>query len=101
VRLAALRRPELRICTNTHGSADVGDPMPRWQYRAIDLNDLPRGSDEIDVLNAAGADGWELVAIAGNRIAYMKRQTEDPADAPDAAPRRKVRKVAPKSPKAE
>jgi hypothetical protein len=71
--------------------------MPQWRYCAIDLNDLPRGSDEIDVVNAAGADGWELVAITGNRIAYMKRQTEDLADAPDAPPRRKVRKVAPKA----
>jgi hypothetical protein len=80
----------------------MGDPMLQWRYCAIDLNDLPRGFDEIDVLNAAGADGWELVAIMGNWIAYMKRQTEDLADAPDAPPstrlgRRKVRKVAPKA----
>jgi hypothetical protein len=80
----------------------MGDPVPQWRYCAIDLNDLPRGSDEIDLLNAAGADGWELVTIKCNNIALLKRQIEDLADAPDAPPsprlgRRKVQKVASKA----
>ena len=32
--------------------------MPEWKYRKIDLNQYrPRG-DELDLLNAAGAEGW-------------------------------------------
>ena len=45
--------------------------MPEWEYRKIDLNQYrPRG-DELDLLNAAGADGWELVGIASNNMAYL------------------------------
>jgi hypothetical protein len=53
--------------------------MPRWEYREIDLGDLPPRTDEIMLLNAAGDDGWELVAITTNYIAILKRQTEDRA----------------------
>jgi len=53
--------------------------MPQWQYRVVDLNDAPRGSDEIDVLNDAGGEGWELIGITANNIAYMKRQIVPPA----------------------
>ena len=28
--------------------------MPRWEYRKLDLNDLPRNTDAIDLLNDAG-----------------------------------------------
>ena len=35
--------------------------MPQWEYRKIDLNDVPPKTDEIDVLNHAGADGWEVL----------------------------------------
>jgi hypothetical protein len=45
----------------------------RWEYRKIALNDVPRRTDDIDVLCAAGEDGWELVAILANNIAYLKR----------------------------
>jgi hypothetical protein len=48
--------------------------MPEWQYRALDLNDLPRKSEALDLLNDAGAGGWELVIIMPNHIAYLKRQ---------------------------
>jgi hypothetical protein len=51
----------------------MGAPMPGWEYLTIDLNDLPRNSDEIDILNDAGHEGWELVAITRNKIAYLKR----------------------------
>ena len=48
--------------------------MPQWQYHTIYLAEIPRGSDAIDVLNDAGGEGWELVGITANNIAYLKRQ---------------------------
>ena len=36
------------------------------------------------MLNAAGADGWELVGITTNNIAYLKRELEELAPAPAA-----------------
>ena len=45
--------------------------VPEWEYRKIDLNQYrPRG-DELDLLNAAGADGWELVGITSHNMAYL------------------------------
>jgi len=55
-----------------------------WEYRKIDLNQQRTGSDELEMLNAAGADGWELVGITGNNIAYLKRRFEEPAPATTA-----------------
>jgi hypothetical protein len=55
--------------------------MRQWDYRKINLNDLPRRSVDIDLLNAAGENGWELVAIAANGIAYFKRELTPPAPA--------------------
>jgi hypothetical protein len=52
--------------------------MPRWEYRKIDLNNVPRKTDDMDLLNDAGAHGWELVSITANNVAYLKRQTVDP-----------------------
>jgi H-NS histone C-terminal domain len=49
-----------------------------WEYRKIDLNDQPRRSNEIDVLCDAGKDGWELVTILPNHMAYLKREVADP-----------------------
>lgn len=45
-----------------------------WEYQKIDLNQLPRKTDEIEALCDAGAEGWELVAILANNVAYLKRQ---------------------------
>jgi hypothetical protein len=66
--------------------------MPQWQYRTIYLNEVPRGSDAIDVLNDAGGEGWELVGITTNNIAYLKRQVAQiGATVPSASsPRRKT-----------
>jgi hypothetical protein len=55
--------------------------MTEWQYRKIDLTDLPRKADDIDVLNEAGGDGWELVGITANNFAYLKRQIAEPTPA--------------------
>lgn len=47
--------------------------MTGWNYLSIDLNNLPRKRKELDLLNDAGAEGWELVAINGLNIATLKR----------------------------
>jgi hypothetical protein len=48
--------------------------MPEWQYITLDLSDLPRRATVLDLLNDAGKQGWELVLIMSNNIAYLKRQ---------------------------
>jgi hypothetical protein len=45
-----------------------------WEYRKIDLNQLSRKVDEIDLLCDVGEEGWELVAILTNNVAYLKRE---------------------------
>jgi hypothetical protein len=55
--------------------------MPQWEYRRIDLNDAPRRGDSVDALNKVGSEGWELVAVTGNGVAYVKRQLPEPAKA--------------------
>jgi hypothetical protein len=55
--------------------------MPQWEYRRLDLNDAPRRSDDIEVLNRAGSEGWELVSVTNNGIAYVKRPIPEPAKA--------------------
>ena len=51
--------------------------MTEWEYRKIDLNQQRPRSDELDMLNAAGADGWELVSITSTNLAYLKRPIEE------------------------
>ena len=48
--------------------------MTQWEYRKIALYELPRRADDIDLLCDAGREGWELVAILANNVAYLKRQ---------------------------
>jgi DNA-binding protein H-NS len=58
--------------------------VAEWEYRKLYLNQhSPRG-DELDLLNAAGAEGWELVGITNNNTAYLKREIKDPAAARSA-----------------
>ena len=48
--------------------------MSLWDYRKIALNQLSAKTNDVDVLNDAGDEGWELVAILPNNIAYLKRE---------------------------
>jgi len=45
-----------------------------WEYKKIVLGEVPRKSDEMALLCDAGEDGWELVAILANNVAYLKRE---------------------------
>ena len=58
------------------------EPVPEWEYSRINLNEVPRRTDDIDVLNDAGKEGWELVTITANNIAFLKRQIDEPARTP-------------------
>jgi len=64
--------------------------MPQWQYCAIHLSELPQRANEIDLLNDAGEDRWELVGITTNNIAYLKRQVVGPTASSAASPRRRT-----------
>jgi H-NS histone C-terminal domain len=58
--------------------------VSQWEYRKIALNQLPRKGDDIDLLCEVGMEGWELVAILANSMAYLKRQaTRDRNEASD------------------
>jgi hypothetical protein len=52
--------------------------MAAWEYRKINLNDLPRRATDLDLLDKAGADDWKLVVITINNIAYLKRHIPKP-----------------------
>ena len=43
---------------------------------------MPPGTAVIDALNRAGKEGWELVAITLNHIAYLRRRIAKPAARP-------------------
>ena len=60
--------------------------MPQWEYSKIDLNNVPTKSSDLDTLDDAGKDGWELVSITANNFAYLKRPVEDAAPEPRAKP---------------
>jgi hypothetical protein len=53
--------------------------MARWEYTKIHLSELPRQGDDVDLLNDAGNNGWELVGITNSNIAYLKRMVAEPA----------------------
>ena len=59
--------------------------MREWEYRKIALNQLSPKTADVDVLNDAGDEGWELVAILPNNVAYLKRQVGE--SVPEAAVR--------------
>ena len=66
--------------------------MREWEYRKIDLSQQQPRSDELALLNVAGADGWELVAITVNNVAYLRRPV--PESAPEGVTTRSPETVA-------
>lgn len=64
--------------------------MIRWQYMTIDLGARTRKESEVDLLNRAGEQGWELVGITPPLTAWMRRPQES------AAPRSASFEVEPK-----
>jgi hypothetical protein len=56
--------------------------VAEWEYRKIDLNQQHPRRDDIDILNAAGADGWELVGITSNNMAYSLSRKSSPGVMP-------------------
>ena len=62
--------------------------MPQWEYDKIDLSNLPTKIQDIDLLNDAGKERWELVGISTNHIAYLKRQINE--EFPTKSARRKT-----------
>jgi len=48
-----------------------------WTYRKIALNQHHRRGDDVELLCDAGEEGWELVSILPNNVAYLKRKIED------------------------
>jgi hypothetical protein len=58
--------------------------MPRWEYRIVNLSETSRKARDIDLLADAGDEGWELVAVTPNNMAYMKRPADPPAPPPRA-----------------
>ena len=54
--------------------------MKQWEYKKIALSEVSRRRDEIDLLCEAGEEGWELVTILPNNIAYLKREVYEDAE---------------------
>lgn len=63
--------------------------MLEWEYRKLDLGQVANKMDEIDVLNRAGREGWELVSLTPNNQGYLKRLVDPPA--PPVAASRKTK----------
>ena len=63
--------------------------MPQWEYRAIRLKELPQ-DNKLEVVNDAGEDGWELVGITTDDVAYLKREVVKPGTALAKPPRRTI-----------
>jgi hypothetical protein len=62
--------------------------MPQWEYRQILLSEFLSPEQELEALNVAGEEGWELVGITINNVAYLKRQA--PATPSASSLRRKT-----------
>jgi len=70
-----------------------------WEYKRLDLSDPPRGRTDVDVLNEAGYDGWELVALTTNHVAILKRHVAaSPGRTASVARARSRSVVSPKEP---
>ena len=61
-----------------------------WEYRVINLIEVPVKSTFQDVLNAAGREGWELVGVT-SQAAFLKRPTASEASQGTVTVRRSAR----------
>ena len=68
--------------------------MPHWEYRKIDLSDVPPKTTDIDLLDDAGRDGWELISIGANNFAYLKRPVGDAEAATELPAKQSTRRKA-------
>ncbi len=65
--------------------------MAEWEYTKINLNESPRKTEDIDLLNDAGKAGWELIALTSNNVAYLKRGLSQQVQSEPARTRSRVR----------
>ena len=61
-----------------------------WEYTRADLSLTSKRGSELDILNALGAEGWELVAIMSNNVAYLKRMSEEEKKPKNGNNRKKI-----------
>jgi hypothetical protein len=55
--------------------------MPIWEYRKVHPDASPHAMNDIELLNAAGGEGWEVVHITDTSVAYLKRaRRTDPGE---------------------
>jgi DNA-binding protein H-NS len=47
-----------------------------WEYYELDLTNVPKRQSELDLLNRAGQQGWELIALLPPHRALMRRPLE-------------------------
>ena len=64
------------LTTATSAACNTRRQFVEWQYQKIVLGDHHRRRDDIDLLCELGENGWELVAITLNNVAYLKREIE-------------------------
>jgi hypothetical protein len=72
--------------------------MAQWEYSKRNLNEGPAKTTDVDLLNAVGKDGWELVGITVNNLAYLKRQVPGAATDPPAGRPARRKTVATREP---
>jgi len=57
--------------TSRDAAVDLGgaEDVMRYAYRKLDLNMAPPRALDLDLLNAAGKEGWRLMLVTSNCIA--------------------------------
>jgi FMN phosphatase YigB (HAD superfamily) len=65
-RLLPPATPEIQINERLRRRLE-GSPMAPREYLTIDLANLPPKTDELDLLDDAGKDGWKLTSITNNQ----------------------------------
>src|SRR6478672_3958447 len=80
-----MREPASQLCVGLHHVVEIDleckapqEPCMKtaWEYRKIKLTASNHGTDEILHLNVAGEEGWEIVHISADDVAYLKRPIE-------------------------